>query len=389
MTEEPGQNVESGSVEAQAGRPDDPLRVLFALSGLHRVNRGAEVALESLADQIAAIPGMQVTLIGSGLERPHRRYRFLHAGCMSRERFERWPRVPMARNDCVYEELTFLPGLLRAYRSSDYDVTVACSYPYTNWALRARSRGGRRPAHVYVTQNGDWPARGDNSEYRFFNCQGLVCTNPEYFERNRERWTATLIPNGVDPEMFSPGRSERHAFDLPDGDPVALMVSALIDSKRVLEGIRCASKVDGLRLVVAGDGPLRREVEELGCSLMADRFQHVRLSRERMPDLYRAVDVFLHMSKVEPSANAYMEALATGLPIVTHDRHVTRWTLEDQAVLVDTSDEAQVAEGIRRALDMKTPEHVARRRSMVERRFAWCKIAQQYVDFFRQVLDQH
>jgi len=389
MTEKPDQNETSTPVGTHSDLPDRPLRVLFALPGLHRVNRGAEVALESVADEIAAMPGMQVTLIGSGFDRPDRHYRFLHAGCVSRERFEHWPRVPMLRNDCAYEELTFLPGLLGAYRSSDYDVTVACSYPYTNWALRARLFGGRRPAHVYVTQNGDWPARGDNSEYRFFNCQGLICTNPQYFEANRDRWRATLIPNGVDPDLFSPGQVDRKAFDLPVGEPIALMVSALIDTKRVLEGIRCAARVDGLNLVVAGDGPLRQEVEELGRSLMADRFQRITLPRDRMPDLYRAADLFLHMSQVEPSANAYMEALATGLPIVTHDRQVTRWTLEDQALLVDTDDEAQVADGVRRALDMRTPEHTARCRQLVERRFAWRTIAQQYVDFFRQALDQH
>ena len=281
-----------------------------------------------------------------------------------------------------------LPGLLGAYRSSDYDVTVACSYPYTNWLLRARRSGGRRPAHVYVTQNGDWPARGDNSEYRFFNCQGLVCTNPDYFERNRDKWRAALIPNGVDPDLFSPGQVDRSALGLPASGPVALMVSALIDTKRVLQGIRCAARVEGLHLVVAGGGPLHRQVDALGQELMPGRFSRLEVACHDMPDLYRAADVFLHMSQVEPFGIVYLEALASGLPVVAHDRRITRWIVEDQAVLVDTSDEAAVAEGISEALGMGADEHVTRRRRLVEQRFGWRTIAQQYVDFFRQALDR-
>ena len=211
------------------------------------------------------------------------------------------------------------------------------------------------------------------------------CNNFTSFNRNL-KWFTALIPNGVDPDLFVPGQTDRALFGLPSGKPVALMVSALIDTKRVLDGIRCAAKVSGLHLVVAGDGPLRREVEDLGRTLLAERFHRLTLPREQMPDLYRAADLFLHMSQVEPSANSYMEALASGLPIVTHDRQVTRWTLEDVALLVDTSDEYQVVAAIRQALEMKTPEHVTRSRQLVERRFAWQSIARQYVDFFRRTL---
>ena len=284
-----------------------------------------------------------------------------------------------------------MPALLHAYRSRDCDLTVTCGYPYTNWVLRAKRPGRRRPAHVYVTQNGDWPARGNIREYRFFNCDGLICTNPEYLERNQDKWRSTLIPNGVDPEAFSPGAVDRRALHLPAdprGAPIALMVSALIDTKRVLAGIRSAAKVDGLHLVVAGDGPLRRQVDALGQELMPGRFTRVEVAGKEMPDLYRAADVFLHMSKVEPFGIVYLEALATGLPVVAHDRPITRWIVEDQAVLVDSSDEAAVADGIRHALTLRDPDQVAARRELVQRRFTWRNIAQDYLAFFKQVLEQ-
>lgn len=361
------------------------MRIAFVLPGLHRVVRGAEVAFESIAEELAGMDGVQVVLFGSGEERSAP-YEFRKVSNLPRERFEHWPQVPLFRNEYVYEELTFLPGLARQYRARDFDLTVTCSYPFINWF--SRLGGANRPAHVYVTQNGDYPAITAHREYRWFGCDGLVCTNPEYFERNQDRWFCTLAPNGVNPQWFQPGPRDRAAFDLPDQAPVALMVSALIASKRVVEGIRAAAQVPDLHLVVCGDGPEREQVRTLGQQLMPGRFHWKKLPRDRMPDMYRAADLFLHMSLDEPSANAYIEALATGLPIVTHDRRVTRWTLEDTAVLVDATDTDRVVQGIQSALQQRSPEDIAARRDLVDRRFTWSAIAQIYYDFFQDVLQR-
>src|ERR1017187_479313 len=206
------------------------MRVLFALPGLHRYDRGAEVAFISIARELAKA-GVTVTLIGSGRKRPATPYGFLHANSVTRGNFSNFPFMPVIRNEYAYEELTFIPGLLRQYRPADYDVTLTCSYPFTNWILRRPTLRGHPPPHVFVTQNGDWPAHAGNSEYRFFGCEGLVCTNPEFYERNEHRWRCRLIPNGVDCNRFSPGPSRRQQFGLPTDRLVVLMVSALIPSK--------------------------------------------------------------------------------------------------------------------------------------------------------------
>ena len=180
------------------------MRILFALPGLHLFNRGAEVAFISIANELAAM-GEAVTLIGSGKSHDHDRYRFLHAGSIARQNFESFPSLPALRNEFAYEDLTFIPDLLRRYRPADYDVTLTCSFPFTNWALRRPTMGIRRPPHVFVTQNGDHPAHAGGSEFRLFGCEGLVCINPDYFERNRQKWRCALIPNGVDCNRFRLG----------------------------------------------------------------------------------------------------------------------------------------------------------------------------------------
>jgi hypothetical protein len=84
------------------------MRVLFALPGLHRHNRGAERAFISIANELAKF-GNAVTLIGSGPSDPKAPYRFLRAASVPRERFESYPFGPVLRNEYAYEELTSFP----------------------------------------------------------------------------------------------------------------------------------------------------------------------------------------------------------------------------------------------------------------------------------------
>ena len=102
------------------------VRILFAIPGLHRYDRGAEVALIAIAKELTKA-GDIVTLIGAGKLRGGMPYRFVRAGCIGREKFKSFPVLPAFRNECAYEELTFIPGLLKAYHPAEYDVTVTCS----------------------------------------------------------------------------------------------------------------------------------------------------------------------------------------------------------------------------------------------------------------------
>ena len=359
------------------------MRILFALPGLHKYERGAEVALNSLATELA-VSGDEVTIIGSGEPKASQPYRFLRAPSLRREAFERFPSLPVLRNETVYEEASFAPILMYQYRPRDFDITVTCSYPFTNWALRRPTLNGKRPPHVFITQNGDWPAHSQKSEYRFFGCDGLVCTNPDYYDRNHLLWPSALIPNGIDVNRFQPGAAERQKFGLPEDRPVILMVSALIPSKRVSEGIMAVSKLPGAHLVVAGDGPLRDDIGKMADELLPGRFTRLTVAGYEMPLLYRSADVFLHLSKEESFGNVFIEAMACGLPIVGHDTPRLRWIVGDNEYLVDTADVAAVAAKLREAqTDTK-----ARKQARIEKsaEYSWSKIALAYRRFFQNVI---
>jgi glycosyltransferase involved in cell wall biosynthesis len=235
---------------------------------------------------------------------------------------------------------------------------------------------------VFVTQNGDWPAFSDNAEFRFFACDGLVCTNPDYFERNGERYRCALIPNGVDLSRFAPGAAERARFGLPDG-PLVLMVSALIPSKNVAEGIAAVAEVPDACLVVAGDGPLRDDLQRLAGDLLPGRYRQITVPARDMPALYRSTDVFMHLSTDESFGNVFVEAMATGLPIIGFDSPRTRWIVGDEAFFAENRDPTSVAFSVRAAL-ARGRSGASGMRSRAEA-FGWPAIAAQYADFFREI----
>jgi glycosyltransferase involved in cell wall biosynthesis len=374
----------------------DSLRIAMILSGLGRVQRGAEAAFLELARQWVGQSGVAVTLFGSGQAAyPEQAARHV-TPCQPRERFEGWPRLPTLRTECYYEELSYVRNLARSrvYRPDQFDVVVSCTYPWVNWYLRrAHRRGG--PVHVYVTQNGDWPCHARAREGRFFRCDGLVCTNPVYFERNRQRYPSVLIPNGVDPERFRPRAEapsdEADPLGPTDGRRVVLIASAQVPSKDVAGGVRAVAEVPDVFLAIAGDGPEREAIARLAAEQLTGRHRLLgSVPRDQMPALFRRADAFLHMSRDEPSALVYAEAAASGLPCVVHDRDVTRWTLGDAAVYVDTADPASAAAGLREALD---PANAARLGQAARRRvlqdWSWPVLAGRYLDFFRERLAAH
>ncbi len=362
------------------------MRILFALPGAHRVNRGAEVAFEAIARNIARYGEMdEVVLVGSGPQRPHEPYRYEQVKVVPRERFEWIPEFPLFRNPEMWEELTFIPGLVRRVRKREFDITVTCTFPYVNLALRRWRNKPDSARHVWISENGVWPVEHHTGEARWFGCDSLVCINPEYYEIGKDQYPTALIPNGVDIERFTPGEPARAKFGLPEDVPVVLMVSALIAPKRVAEGIRAVADLPDAMLVVAGDGIRRGEIDALAEGLLPGRYRRLSVPSAQMPDLYRSADVFLHLSRDEAFGNVYVEAMVSGLPCVVHDYRLTRWIYGDHGHLLDTSDHEALVEELSKALASSNEDRDAQV-SYGRERFSWKRIAAQYREFFVETL---
>jgi glycosyltransferase involved in cell wall biosynthesis len=136
-----------------------------------------------------------------------------------------------------------------------------------------------------------------------------------------------LIPNGVRQEALAPsadrGRAKRRELGLPEDAPVVGAVSRLAWKKGIRHLVDAAPRlleaVPDARIVVAGAGPLRGELEAAATALgVADRVRFLG-SRSDTIELMAALDVFVLPSVVEGMSNALIEAMAVGRPVVATD----------------------------------------------------------------------
>jgi glycosyltransferase involved in cell wall biosynthesis len=133
--------------------------------------------------------------------------------------------------------------------------------------------------------------------------------------------------NGVDKErhMTAEGGGVRRRFDIPEENLVVLSVSRLHPEKRVDRLIRAAPGVlealPKTTFLVVGGGEehagLRRLTEDLGVS--ANVVFTGALTRDELPDVYAAADVFVTLSDRTNILNPLHEAMIAGLPVVALD----------------------------------------------------------------------
>ena len=126
---------------------------------------------------------------------------------------------------------------------------------------------------------------------------------------------------GIDRERFHPGDRAAARRALGVAGPVVLSLGALIPRKGHDIVLRAVADLPGVTLLIAGDGPdraaLQAQAQRLGVANRVSLLGAV--PHAALPDLLRAADVMALASASEGLANAWVEALACGTPIVITD----------------------------------------------------------------------
>ena len=116
---------------------------------------------------------------------------------------------------------------------------------------------------------------------------------------------------------FRPGASGAR-----DGVPVIGTVAALREEKdlgRLIRAFAITSSQTPARLVIVGDGPERAGLEQLVARLdVGDRVSFTG-HRDDTPSLYSGFDLFALTSDTEQMPMSVIEAMASGLPVVSTD----------------------------------------------------------------------
>ncbi len=262
----------------------------------------------------------------------------------------------------------------------------------------------RRGRYIALAYGNDFEAAQLRWHAPFFNrllarAHGLVTISHANAQRLQDLGLPApeILYPGTHPDRFVPPASP------PKGPPVLLTVARLVHRKgidTVLQALHpLLDRSPDLQYWIVGNGPARKSLEqqaqELGLT-HAVRFMDS-VSDSELPDIYRRATVFVmpsradyHAGSVEGFGIVYLEASASGLPVVAaRSGGAAEAVLENETgLLVPPDDPQTLAHALLRLLnDPALRQRMGRAgRRWVENEMNWDRVGRQFLSIIERAL---
>lgn len=291
----------------------------------------------------------------------------------------------------------------REHRRAPFDV-IHAQYGYpTGFAALVASRRTGVP-NVVSIQGGDghWVGSCCETHRRAMltvltHAGALLIGSDSFAEEAAENHKVspglfTVIPGAVDTRRFHPaeGRSIGDVSEEP-----RLLYHGRVDRRKgaleLLEAFATLSKARNVRLTVSGIGPDLDAAKCLARDLgLEERVEFTGYADyDAAPEVYLRGDVFVSPTHAEGFSNTILEAMATGLPIVSTRavgvvdclRH------EENALLHEPRDTGALAAEVSRILDDEPLRRMVAALGLEEARtlYAWPKVAERIVAVYESL----
>ncbi|MBD2106503.1 MSMEG_0565 family glycosyltransferase [Nodosilinea sp. FACHB-13] len=238
-----------------------------------------------------------------------------------------------------------------------------------------------------------------------------LCVSDRWHQALRDEYAieAPRVLNGVDLRRFSPIPSDQEEalkvrYGL-SGSPIFLTVGGIEPRKNSIRLLEAFAQVltthPQAQLVIAGGATLfdyepyrqtffarAKDLEQQHGPLMG---QSVLLPGvipdEDLPALYRAADVFCFPSTKEGWGLVVLEAIASGLPVITADQPpFTEFLSSSQALLVNPDLPSAIAAAMVAAIDPRTADQLVQHSQAVLPNYTWEKSASLHVTHYQTLI---
>lgn len=211
------------------------------------------------------------------------------------------------------------------------------------------------------------------------------------------------IYNGVDDSRFFPAVRRQAVAGSPFNDSPELIVIGTVGRLQAVKDQLNLARAFVLlierrpdlrpvaRLAIVGDGTLRADVEAILRQAGVAELSWMAGSRNDVPELMRAFDIFALPSLAEGISNTILEAMASGLPVVATDVGGNGELIEAGVTgqLVPKADPAALADALARYIDDAAlrAEHGRAGRQRVEQQFSLDRMVERYTRIYRLALE--
>jgi glycosyltransferase involved in cell wall biosynthesis len=296
----------------------------------------------------------------------------VYIGKIAPRRGEEFRRACQRFEQIPYRRLTwpfFVWRLKRFFQKQQTDVVLCHNYGHHPWiGLAARWAGVKRiytlvASSPCVTLIARWKNRIKGWLGKM-TCTLEVAVSPQVAVELRNE--IGLAPSRIRTiqncclieEISDRAKQRRVALG---GEPrpagIVLMVARLEEAKdhdTLLAAIAELSQLGkNVRLRLAGEGPRRTALEELGRALKVSDIVEFLGARHDIPELLGESNIFVLASKTEGLSIALIEALSAGIPVISTDLPSCREVLQDGrcGILVPLGDAHTLAQAIAKLLE--------------------------------------
>ena len=325
------------------------------------------------------------------------------------------PVQPRVRNNWLVHGLEFVQKSNALLRKMKNDFDIIHGYGYTldvphhvNTSQFVHSAWRQSPMHVAKTNRNPYGAYqwlysaiNAQGEKRAYGQAKVVVAASSTVEKELksigvEPSRLRVILNGANLSEFYPDKTGAEAFrqsvGLPVDAPVALFAGDIKTGRKNLDTVLAAlQKIKAqspIHLAVVGrveGSPFPQMARDLGVD---DRVHFLDFRRD-IPDVMRAMDFFVFPSRYEACALVLVEAIASGLPVVTaKTTGGSEVVTPKSGILLDDPNDAEALGAA--IAKMAQSADLRQEMSLVARqeahKYSWEKIAGGYLDVYRSFL---
>ena len=204
---------------------------------------------------------------------------------------------------------------------------------------------------------------------------------------NTQKLPISVIYNGIDTKQFMPGNNKKKKQRL-------ITVSRLIERKGIRHLIIAMQKIinkeSDVELLVVGEGPGKKLLEALSKNLGVEnniRFMG-RVKHDKLPALYKKSKIFILPSLHEGMSNSLLEAIASGLAIITTDTGGSKELVKDNGIIIRKKSSDDIAKAVIDLLEDKNKlERYKKKSRKIAEDLSWTKAAEKYYKKYKEVIN--
>ncbi len=201
---------------------------------------------------------------------------------------------------------------------------------------------------------------------------------------------STVIPNGIEPDIFKPLDKEKIKKELGLNKKVVGFVGGLKKIKRADKFPEIFSYISSMydaEFLVVGDGELRKDIEN-GCKKRKLKVNFVgNVPHENVPYYMNAMDVMILPSRNEGFGVVAVEAQGCGVGVVGSSNGGIPEAIGDGGIVVEEGEnfERRFAQAVVKLLESPIDESYLRKRALG---FSWENIVRKEIEVYNEVLNR-